>query len=270
MRELVARPREIAAGLPDAVLPVGSAHSVSLGADDDDAGAGVVLAPSSAGGGVSFTSVARERSASARSITLVSSGCNLDEGEGREIVARPRDISEPDEPAERVLSVRPRDINAHAPAPPPAAAAPTHAVGPLGLALPVWKSEYNAKKEKAEREVNQRAAEGGHVHGYGGGRTYWDAYYSDPSCFAEAYTREWYARMHVCMCACMNVCMCSMHVCMYACMHACMNVCMRSMHVCIYVCMYACMNVCMRSMHVCVYVCMYACMNACDVRRMCN
>jgi hypothetical protein len=235
MRELVARPREIAAGLPDAVLPVGSAHSVSLGADDDDAGAGVVLAPSSAGGGVSFTSTARERSATARSITLVSSGCNLDEGEGREIVARPRDISEPDEPAERVLSVRPRDINAHAPAPPPAAAAPTHAVGPLGLALPVWKSEYNAKKEKAEREVNQRAAEGGHVHGYGGGRTYWDAYYSDPSCFAEAYTREWYARMHVCMCACMNVCMRSMH----ACMHACMNVCMRSMHVCMHECVHA-------------------------------
>ena len=67
-----------------------------------------------------------------------------------------------------------------------------HRVGPLGLALPVWKPEYTAQKEKAEREVNQRAAEGRHVHGYGGGRTYWDAYYSDPSCFVEAYTREWY------------------------------------------------------------------------------
>jgi hypothetical protein len=43
----------------------------------------------------------------ARSISLVSSGCNMDEGEGRVFLARPRDISGPDEDssAERVLPV---------------------------------------------------------------------------------------------------------------------------------------------------------------------
>ena len=49
MREMVARPREIAAGLPDAVLPAGSAHSVSLGSDNGDGsgvGVGMPLAPS--------------------------------------------------------------------------------------------------------------------------------------------------------------------------------------------------------------------------------
>jgi hypothetical protein len=49
MREMVARPREIAEGLPDAVLPAGSAHSVSLGSDDGDGadvGVGMSLAPS--------------------------------------------------------------------------------------------------------------------------------------------------------------------------------------------------------------------------------
>ncbi len=49
----------------------------------------------------------RELNVTARSISLVSSGCNLDEGVGRVFVARPRDISGPDEDssAERVLSV---------------------------------------------------------------------------------------------------------------------------------------------------------------------
>jgi SAM-dependent methyltransferase len=56
----------------------------------------------------------------------------------------------------------------------------------------VWKDEYAVHKERAQMEVDLRALEGGHVHGYGGGRTYWDAYYSDPSSFTDAYTREWY------------------------------------------------------------------------------
>ena len=135
-----------------------------------------------------------ERSANPRNITLVSSVCKpgLDEGEGRVLTARPRVISDPDEQQERELPVRPRDINAQAAATAPSPAPSSQLLGPLGLALPAWKPEYTADKEKAELLVNQRAAEGGHVHGYGGGKTYWDAYYSDPSSFNEAYSREWY------------------------------------------------------------------------------
>ena len=243
MRELIARPREIAAGLPE---PVGTSQSVSVGLDvahhEELAGSvgvgtevariGNILSQSerhivvgggvgqscdarptllsaraqgdSCGGGVVGVSFQERRAAPpAPSAVLVSSGCagnaaDMDrEGEGRVLVARPRALSAPDEEPERVLPVRPRDINAPAPPAPAPAATPgemaaLRTCGPRGLALPEWKEEFLAEKARVEDENKRRAVEGGHLHGFGGGREYWDAYYSDPAKFAGAHSREWY------------------------------------------------------------------------------
>ena len=209
MRELIARPREISAGLPDVAPLAGSVHSVSLGSDAEDGPEGRVLSVSgsvgtSSGSGmesvgfgaVNFAQVEPRTERSSANLSSTGTNNNMEEGEGRVFIARPRVISEPDEPRERVLPVRPREINA------PAASSPAHtadvpagsihSLGPRGLVLPVWKSEYASEKAKAEEQIKMRAVESGHVHGYGGGKAYWDAYYADPSCCAEAYTREWY------------------------------------------------------------------------------
>jgi hypothetical protein len=223
MHELVARPREIAAGLPD-VIPSSTAHSVSIGSDDsedtaitpavsgsdficptpcssssdkktNDAASTHHTAVAFASSAVSFTT--REPTANPRrDITLVSSG-TVEQGEGRVLIARPRTITAEEEACERTLPVRPREINATPdPSPPLLLASDTWTgrtqAGPRGLALPLWRPEFAALKDKAEEEVNMRCKHGILMHGYGAGKAYWDAYYSKPEAFADAYTREWY------------------------------------------------------------------------------
>jgi len=99
------------------------------------------------------------------------------------------------EEGDRLLSVRPRDIN-QVEGEQEQVQAQTGTqdghVGPKGLSLPQWREEWEEERAEAADKVRRRE-EDAKIHRFGGGRRYWNSYYGNPMKFAEVYTRDWYS-----------------------------------------------------------------------------